>query len=580
LITLFFNLKHKGYNSNSVSLSTTIPSKSSVSNSSSTGKLSNNGPQAQAQLVSKLITNRIEKFKQIKIQQTNNNSLDKQEKILVNKLQYTKKNDSNRPQVYDKINMKMKSKEHLYSPLCFDNQHKITYRNNILNRIRNNQISKNESINRLKAVPSDSFNLIEKKLSSNKNLKKSKQAAKKLNENKNKKNEISLKTAKLNVSPKKKNTFQSKDDEYTYAISQKSIRNDSNINNNHLNSQTIKTDNDEDDEDDEDDDEDDENRTEFNYDDDSDDIYDDENEEDENDTDHSSSNYDEEDDDYNYEDDEDEYEDPNTNENYNLNEPTSISCLKTCDNYEDEYDGDYQYEEKSLSISTKGNNKSIVNNNSNNNNNNKNNSNTSNNSNNTTANNNTNNKDLENEYDDVDSQNESKKIIDNLSIKKEETDNELSENSQNKKLEAEKVFNKEKEALLLLTTTSAANSSLPIDTDIPISYSTEINTLTTVKQRILSITNVTAVDENLMTKFLETDKTNNSELDEIVQKEINKNEETAIFEKTYFDMNECNEQAQTNNTTRIEDEYETMTATTIKEKIENGLNNSITCTSF
>jgi hypothetical protein len=460
-----------------------------------------------------------------------------------------KKDDNvpNRLEVYDKINMKMKSKEHLYSPLCFDNQRQFTYRNNILNRLRTNPSSKIESVNRLKAIPSDSFNLIEKKLSSNnKNFKKSKQAAKKLNENKKKMNDISLKMAKINDTPNDRITFQSKDEEYAYAISQKSIKYDSNSKNNHMNSQTIKSDNDENEYD--------ENRTEFNYDDDSDDIYDDD-EEDENDTDHSTSNY-EEDDDYNYEEDEDEYEDPNSNENYNLHEPTSTSCAKTCDNYDDEYDYDYEYEEKSLAITTNDNNKSKSNDN--------------------------NSKELENEYDDVDVQNESQKIS-KLSIEKEKINSDQSENShQSKNLETDKVFSKEKEQLFLPMTTKTANTSLPIDTDILISCSTDVNSAITMKQKILSITNVTAVDENELNKCLELDntRTNNLQFDELIQIETNKNDVTTTLEKTYINMNECNEQTKINSTSKIDDEYETMTVTTVKEKIETGLDNSITCTSF
>jgi hypothetical protein len=122
-----------------------MPSKSSVvSNSSSTGKLSSCGTSASSkqqsqssQLVTKMISSRIEKFKQLKSQQNSQCKIEEwKNNVNHSKLEmvkhYTKKDQlaessvnnichklKSRLQLYDKINMKKMSKEHLYSPLNF-----------------------------------------------------------------------------------------------------------------------------------------------------------------------------------------------------------------------------------------------------------------------------------------------------------------------------------------------------------------------------------------------------------------------------------------------------------------------------
>jgi hypothetical protein len=104
---------------------TAIPiTKSSVSHSSSSGKISDISHNKQNNLVTRLISNRMEKLKLIS---KNRASLDP---IL---LQNPAKGPApfikspQQPKLYDRINLKSKLKEHLYSPLHFENEKLATH---------------------------------------------------------------------------------------------------------------------------------------------------------------------------------------------------------------------------------------------------------------------------------------------------------------------------------------------------------------------------------------------------------------------------------------------------------------------
>ena len=124
-----------------------------MSNSSSSGKISDSSSK-QHSLVSRLISNRIDKFKLIG--KNRHQSPNSQPAPEINVIPQSPLIQHHQFKLYDKINLKSKLKEHLYSPLHFESEPKVFNSKNLGHNINNSSPAllkkqlKNNNSNNLK----------------------------------------------------------------------------------------------------------------------------------------------------------------------------------------------------------------------------------------------------------------------------------------------------------------------------------------------------------------------------------------------------------------------------------------------
>ncbi len=365
--------------SNSGTLSTNLPSKSSFSNSSSSDKLSSNGKQFASKISSNQICKmeRLAKMKsELQPNKNNSNSCSNANSNNANKKSSNANKDNRKNntklQVYDHININNKLKEHLYSPLNFENgrtangssangrESKMSSVSSLSKKKREAKRLQNDKIEHDKTglAIADSFDLIEKKLANSgmtmkktKVIRRSEKRRSKLVfvdsqvlnnetvkqiESKEVLEIVTKNTINLNENKTKSNESElneTNNEEYSYAQSHKSITTKSedkwDYNENEYDSNR-----------EEENDQDADNEYEDDY------IYDEEGgEENEYNEDEHDDN-DDDDDEEDEEDDEDAEEDENAQDNENEYDECEKNCNCSKSNYGEEYDYEYNYEEE------------------------------------------------------------------------------------------------------------------------------------------------------------------------------------------------------------------------------------------